>query len=766
MNTRIKIAEMSEKSNIEDSNLIIIEDSEDTKKSSINELKKSFSGDEYLPSKNKFYSSEMTNTIINNVKRSITNKADQKDVENLKETINSIVTSNGSGKDTELVQARNGKSTLSERLEFDLDNIDKTYIKRIKRNITGKTIDIKNHIGFVDIVITQTTKKETVISSNKLNIYSKNILDYTKITNVSGQLNKENNGFRYTQKTNGITTIDIPLSIIYKAGSYKFLSEITKFNNFRDNIIKFNITYSDGTVESLPYNHQEEFIFETKKGFNKITLVYNSSMILNESSISFKNIMIVPDKNEITGYIPYERFSYNISIGSTIYNFLNKNYIFESDISNGEISIDYYDNNITMESLNESINDIYQNINNKLDKCGLIEDYGIYQFLDNIYISSNEDDIKIKDSEYNYRRNGKYSKKITISENATNDSFMRIPLDNNINIINNIGLFFYIDKITLSYFNIKTGGIKIRLVSDLIEIQNETNYYEYLITKNEMVQGWNFVKKLLREYTVIGSPDPNNIQYIAIQICRNSEMNGKSLYLNSIVFNQRMKPTVLLGIEGVYDNSISYLYPYLESRGISPTIFLNSKQTLTSETLDTILRYTILNGWDIGLESSHPNKDVLTQDDNFKNQYNLLKTNYEWLNDSLIKSPISFNAPYGNLRPITVPILKDLGFKISKSIASDNCYCGFFSDKDFAVSSILLSNNITADEIIEKIDYAIESGQTIILTINNVTEYGSEIDCRKLMFESIIYYIIDRINDNSLWNISFKDFYSICVDLL
>lgn len=766
MNTRIKIAEMSEKSNIEDSNLIIIEDSEDTKKSSINELKKSFSGDEYLPSKNKFYSSEMTNTIINNVKRSITNKADQKDVENLKETINSIVTSNGSGKDTELVQARNGKSTLSERLEFDLDNIDKTYIKRIKRNITGKTIDIKNHIGFVDIVITQTTKKETVISSNKLNIYSKNILDYTKITNVSGQLNKENNGFRYTQKTNGITTIDIPLSIIYKAGSYKFLSEITKFNNFRDNSIKFNITYSDGTVESLPYNHQEEFIFETKKGFNKITLVYNSSMILNESSISFKNIMIVPDKNEITGYIPYERFSYNISIGSTIYNFLNKNYIFESDISNGEISIDYYDNNITMESLNESINDIYQNINNKLDKCGLIEDYGIYQFLDNIYISSNEDDIKIKDSEYNYRRNGKYSKKITISENATNDSFMRIPLDNNINIINNIGLFFYIDKITLSYFNIKTGGIKIRLVSDLIEIQNETNYYEYLITKNEMVQGWNFVKKLLREYTVIGSPDPNNIQYIAIQICRNSEMNGKSLYLNSIIFNQRMKPTVLLGIEGVYDNSISYLYPYLESRDISPTIFLNSKQTLTSETLDTILRYTILNGWDIGLESSHPNKDVLTQDDNFKNQYNLLKTNYEWLNDSLIKSPISFNAPYGNLRPITVPILKDLGFKISKSIASDNCYCGFFSDKDFAVSSILLSNNITADEIIEKIDYAIESGQTIILTINNVTEYGSEIDCRKLMFESIIYYIIDRINDNSLWNISFKDFYSICVDLL
>lgn len=766
MNTRIKIAEMSEKSNIEDSNLIIIEDSEDTKKSSINELKKSFSGDEYLPSKNKFYSSEMTNTIINNIKRSITNKADQKDVENLKETINSIVTSNGSGKDTELVQARNGKSTLSERLEFDLDNIDKTYIKRIKRNITGKTIDIKNHIGFVDIVITQTTKKETVISSNKLNIYSKNILDYTKITNVSGQLSKENNGFRYTQKTNGITTIDIPLSIIYKAGSYKFLSEITKFNNFRDISIKFNITYSDGTVESLPYNHQEEFIFETKKGFNKITLVYNSSMILNESSISFKNIMIVPDKNEITGYIPYERFSYNISIGSTIYNFLNKNYIFESDISNGEISIDYYDNNITMESLNESINDIYQNINNKLDKCGLIEDYGIYQFLDNIYISSNEDDIKIKDSEYNYRRNGKYSKKITISENATNDSFMRIPLDNNINIINNIGLFFYIDKITLSYFNIKTGGIKIRLVSDLIEIQNETNYYEYLITKNEMVQGWNFVKKLLREYTVIGSPDPNNIQYIAIQICRNSEMNGKSLYLNSIVFNQRMKPTVLLGIEGVYDNSISYLYPYLESRGISPTIFLNSKQTLTSETLDTILRYTILNGWDIGLESSHPNKDVLTQDDNFKNQYNLLKTNYEWLNDSLIKSPISFNAPYGNLRPITVPILKDLGFKISKSIASDNCYCGFFSDKDFAVSSILLSNNITADEIIEKIDYAIESGQTIILTINNITEYGSEIDCRKLMFESIIYYIIDRINDNSLWNISFKDFYSICVDLL
>ena len=57
-NSRIRIAELVEKNRIEDHNLVIVEDDEDTKKSTVSELKKAFSGDAYDPAQNLFYSSE------------------------------------------------------------------------------------------------------------------------------------------------------------------------------------------------------------------------------------------------------------------------------------------------------------------------------------------------------------------------------------------------------------------------------------------------------------------------------------------------------------------------------------------------------------------------------------------------------------------------------------------------------------------------------------------------------------------------------------
>ena len=55
-NSRIRIAELLEKDRIEDENLIIVEDDEDTKRSTISKLKKSLCGDAYDPTSNLFYS--------------------------------------------------------------------------------------------------------------------------------------------------------------------------------------------------------------------------------------------------------------------------------------------------------------------------------------------------------------------------------------------------------------------------------------------------------------------------------------------------------------------------------------------------------------------------------------------------------------------------------------------------------------------------------------------------------------------------------------
>lgn len=49
-NSRIRIAELMTKNGVEDDNLIIVEDSEDTKKTTVKEFKKNLNGDAEDPS--------------------------------------------------------------------------------------------------------------------------------------------------------------------------------------------------------------------------------------------------------------------------------------------------------------------------------------------------------------------------------------------------------------------------------------------------------------------------------------------------------------------------------------------------------------------------------------------------------------------------------------------------------------------------------------------------------------------------------------------
>ena len=55
--SEIRIEELTEKTNIDDSNLIIVEDNDDTKKSTVLELKRAIIGDSVDPSQYKVYSS-------------------------------------------------------------------------------------------------------------------------------------------------------------------------------------------------------------------------------------------------------------------------------------------------------------------------------------------------------------------------------------------------------------------------------------------------------------------------------------------------------------------------------------------------------------------------------------------------------------------------------------------------------------------------------------------------------------------------------------
>ena len=175
--------------------------------------------------------------------------------------------------------------------------------------------------------------------------------------------------------------------------------------------------------------------------------------------------------------------------------------------------------------------------------------------------------------------------------------------------------------------------------------------------------------------------------------------------------------------------------------------------------METIVNLRAKYGWDLGQYGCNPNKELLTNDNNAREQYLSLKTAKEWLKDNLIYNPISYSAPYGNLRPITVPLLKDLGYKIAKTDSTG--YCNFFDPKyDFAIPMTLMSNETTAEEIIEKIQYAIDNNCCICIYTNNVTNYGDEISAKKTLFESVMKFIFE--NKDAITLMTFSEFYEKC----
>ena len=251
-------------------------------------------------------------------------------------------------------------------------------------------------------------------------------------------------------------------------------------------------------------------------------------------------------------------------------------------------------------------------------------------------------------------RNGTPSLKMIFAEDVDVNPVLDVEMEEYIENIESVSLVFYIDKTTSYYFS-DTNPIMVALCSDNIN-----------------------------EFQTNGVPNAHGIKYVRVDISKTPGLDGKVMYFNSIVFNQKMKPTVLLAFDGIYEDGIGYTYPYLTTREIPATILSNNRTTFSSSILNTIVNLRAKFGWDLGQYGCNPNKELLTYDDNPREQYLGLKNAKEWLQSNLVYGPISYSAPYGNLRPITVPLLKDMGYKIAKTNATG--YCNFFDPKfDFAI---------------------------------------------------------------------------------
>ena len=633
MDLETRIEDLLEKNDIEDNNLIIVEDKEDTKKATVEELKKAFVGDNESPSSILFYSTKYLASKLDKIISSDELIAVKQELEKTNKRVSQISASAGTGKDTEVVDARDGESSLHER------------ILRDKEELTGIKMDKLSEVI--------TVKGNPIVINNPKNIAI------------------------------GLCTINIIYPNITDIGTL-----VIKDGN--DTVNK-DIVGSNGAFE-----------------------------------YRLKN-----DACELSCNIP-----------------------------NSEISITYTAYDIDSKYLYDKCMELQDKLYDEKDKCGLITDYGTYVYpRADLIFNKNDDDATYTISD-DQTRDKKSSLKIHTRLEATANPKFTIKCDPvNFDLCT---LVFYVSKDIIKAFD-STDGLIIKLSSDS-PLVIPSNYYQYNISNTEMINGWNCLKKPLKDFIKVGSPDKAAIQSIRLEIVRNDQINNSDIYISSIIFNQKMKPTLLLNFNGVYDHGFEYTYPYLYSRNIPCTIFTNSGTTLTKDAKAKLSKYHYTYGWDIAPYGCHPNKELLIQDDNDYEQYiNLLFT------DSYIKAlranPISYSAPYGNLQDNTCKILKSMGYKIARiENIYKNTYCSFFGRNDFCMPVIKVGNKNNSEDINEWIDYIIETGQCMALFTNDVTEYGTDSSLKEVTFENVIDHIMEKVDSGELQLMTFEGFYNKCVN--
>ena len=755
MATTIRIAEMLEKTNIEDENLMIVEDEIDTKRTTIKELKRALSGDGFSPDRYKFYSSEKVQSLINSLGISISTLPTRQEFDRLAQEVQNIVGSTGEGKDSELVAARGEYPTLTDRIEGDMKSIEKKYIQFPTVEHEGMFIDLSDIESADTTIVCPAYENQTTLNIVGKNRYAYGDTGYSQVTKVNNHGLK----FVYTRAQNAFS---IPIGTILPAGDFIFYGNCSFSSNFVKEGSMLKVIYTDRSTTQVEFGYSNMVKFTALKPFNAFQILPNVSTIVDNMWVQIDDIMISEDDN-LNKFYEYCDSSETIAANKTV----TKNVVLtRCTISRSEstVKVTAIDTSYTGDVIKEEIESLKAYTTQPEDYCGLLEDKGTYIYASGRTVLNSPGMATIEDDDSKIRNHHNSIKINIMNYNADDQPRFTVQLEDLLKLSDArcISFQFYIDK-DLSERFAEDDGIKVMLSSDSAIANPAINYYYFDIGSKSFVQGWNTIKLKLSDFLKHGSPKLGNITQINFRVFTSEFTNGKSFWLNSIIIDQRMKPVVLFAFDNLYDDAFDYTFPYLYTRGIPVTLFINDKQTLTKEYLNNIALLHYRYGWEVANYGCNPNKELMIEDDNPREQYMAVKDTRQWIYDNFTSKVISYAAPFGNMRAISEPILKELGFKIAKVTA--DAYCSLFTENDLCIPMHLLSNAVGcgAGIINAKIDEIIETGQCLCIYTDQVTRYGDDISATKTSFESVIAHIQKYISQGSLEVMTFSEFYNKCV---
>lgn len=752
---------------VSDSDLMIVQDAEDTKQTTVGKFKKAFIGDDKEASDSTFYSSSKVESLVTAIGRELSVKASTKELDALQNALKDIaanqIDSDGNPVDIiELIIARDGCGSLKERLERDMQANKNTLLHKYKRTTSGTRINLIDFKGYSDIFLdidSGLSADITVHSANYFNIEQMRGKD-------EAYLSYTDYGFIYRQfqiSDDKFCGVYVPMNI--PTGSYYFSANmyVDEVNmggqtfQFKPTTVQVSIKYSDRTYSYIDMDIRSidkgvlTFKFVNNKPVTEIGFLFPEEDFVKDSTLRFENVMVTPGR-VLNDFIEYK---------VEIYHCLGKRYINNLYLERCEVYvegfasnliIEYYDNKYSTEFIVDSLLRLQSNVNEDIDQCGLIEDYGLYNYFSNPIQRSDNGMVEVCSAD-EFVRNGHKSTMVTYTNG--DDVVLSAELDEVPSEIETISLLFYVDS-TISYY-MKEDAIEIDLVSDSVNTYPHNNFYRAFIPRDTIVHGWNTYKFALRECEMIGNP--TTITSVTVSFSSNNLIANASVYVNSVVFNQRLKPVVMFTLDGIRDNTFTYTLPLLMSKGYPCTLFMNDSVTLDNEKIDRLISYRVTNT-DIGQYGCNPNPENLTKVSNYREQYIALKHNRDYLHESVVYNPVSYSSP-SDLRALTVSLLKEMGYGIAKVNVEGSL--SFFSKKDMAVPSYRINNNQDIEMLKMVIDDAVKYGKAVCISVYDVSMYGDELNAQQSDFTDIIAHIDEYVSSNQLQVMSMKEFYTKCV---
>lgn len=384
-----------------------------------------------------------------------------------------------------------------------------------------------------------------------------------------------------------------------------------------------------------------------------------------------------------------------------------------------------------------------------------------------IYIGKTESDKENESNELSYQRKTVYeivSEPIVTTGTVTKQSVYSkenrecylwefsevgsITLNNvqvNAKNTDRVGIWLYINEEALTYGNNTDGVAKIYI--------DGVVYDDYFAPAYEMVSGWNYVD--------LGIVDSNTH---TVKFDFTMVRGNYKLAIDTIELNHKTRPQILLSFdmsihtEGnlVVDNR----YTLLNERGFRGTLLCNPEELINETNKKEHFNLLLSKGWDwsiYGGNGTRPHFDNGTLDD----WKTYLKAKISSCEEVGLFNPISYFSPENRGSVVLEQALREVGYKVAR-IGGTNYKINWFDDKNgLYISCIGVGANVTAEEIIAKIDDAIENHASICVFTHMIQDtVTTEYNCSTAVYSAVLDAIKTRVDSGLCDVVTFREFYN------